>query len=579
MRLTSFSITLLVIAILGCNTEPTPEMIEELASEGEKSLPKLYKIAARADLKPLFPTDWEFDPTVAAMSAIADMGPAGTPFLLDLLPLKGEKRQLFVFRIFLENLQDAHNPTKRLAGDDRALLALIYSAIVDTVGRVDKVILLDNYLVLHKKAKLRNDLDLSLIDMSLWCLENRGKLPEYILPKQWPKAIVLRTLVNQVENDPDYAANYSDLLDKTLKEVGVSREKVEQEQEKPTQAAVPLEEPSQALPARKGLPEELKVEINKQLEAMASDNYKEREEATSNLYRLLKESAGMQEAMIAYLEKRTRMIVDLEVQTRIERLLVRCLYPWKYFRPIRTIVLKSGDSELPPGIRHFTSAVSDFSFSSDGKLLAVALSREKTVKIFNVHTGECLKTLEGHRTFTPTVAFSPDDKLLASGSDDSTVKIWDPHTGKCLRTLKGHRTHVTDVAFSPDGRILVSASEDKTIRVWDTRNWKCLHVLKGHRGYVCSISFSPDSKLLASGGYATTDSCTQNRIDIQTAMNRAYDDSAIRGHGRYPSTIDSLVILGYLDTMPACPSNGKYLVNEGKVFCSVHGLLINPAKE
>src|SRR2546421_642469 len=65
------------------------------------------------------------------------------------------------------------------------------------------------------------------------------------------------------------------------------------------------------------------------------------------------------------------------------------------------------------------------------------------------------------------IAFSRDDKLLASGSTDKTVKLWDAETGKELRSLAGHSARVMSVAFSPDGKRLASAGHDGTVRIWD----------------------------------------------------------------------------------------------------------------
>jgi parallel beta-helix repeat protein len=76
-------------------------------------------------------------------------------------------------------------------------------------------------------------------------------------------------------------------------------------------------------------------------------------------------------------------------------------------------------------------------------------------------------TLTGHTSYVNSVAFSPDGRLLASGSLDDTIKLWEVASGREVRTLSGHTSWVNSVAFSPDGRLLASGSDDRTIRLWD----------------------------------------------------------------------------------------------------------------
>jgi len=108
----------------------------------------------------------------------------------------------------------------------------------------------------------------------------------------------------------------------------------------------------------------------------------------------------------------------------------------------------------------------------------------------------------GHSAAVLSVALSPDDKILASGSSDATVKLWDVVSGKELRTLTGHSSGVVSVTFSADGKALASGSQDRTIKLWDVASGQELKTLKGDSGFPSSVAFSPDGKTLASGSNA-----------------------------------------------------------------------------
>jgi WD40 repeat protein len=110
--------------------------------------------------------------------------------------------------------------------------------------------------------------------------------------------------------------------------------------------------------------------------------------------------------------------------------------------------------------------------------------------------------LQGHTNWIWSIAFSSDSQILASGSDDKTVKLWDVHTGRCLNTLKEEGYRVRSLAFSPDGKILATGSDDQSVSLWSVPEGKRLKSLQGYTQRVWSVAFSPDGQTLVSGRHA-----------------------------------------------------------------------------
>ena len=111
---------------------------------------------------------------------------------------------------------------------------------------------------------------------------------------------------------------------------------------------------------------------------------------------------------------------------------------------------------LPTGAKRRLGkgTIKEFQFSPDGTRLAVTTSIG--IWLYDIQTGKEIDLSAAHTDSIKSVSFSPDSKMLVSGSVDGSVRFWDIETGNLLKTLTGHTDSVLSVSFSPDGEVLVS---------------------------------------------------------------------------------------------------------------------------
>ncbi|MSP13656.1 MAG: hypothetical protein EXR62_11960 [Chloroflexi bacterium] len=167
-------------------------------------------------------------------------------------------------------------------------------------------------------------------------------------------------------------------------------------------------------------------------------------------------------------------------------------------------------------LTHHKDIVESVAFSPDGKILASGscgqvvangFCQQGEISLWDVATRQPLGSpLTGHKAGVFNVAFSPDGKTLASGGWDGTIILWDVATRQPLGSpLTHHKDIVESVAFSPDGKTLASGNGHGTIILWDVATRQPLgSPLTGHKGGVFSVAFSPDGKTLASGSLDQT---------------------------------------------------------------------------
>ncbi len=119
--------------------------------------------------------------------------------------------------------------------------------------------------------------------------------------------------------------------------------------------------------------------------------------------------------------------------------------------------------------------VNNISLSNDGRF-AVSASSDQTLKVWDVITGQELRTLLGHRYSVNNVALSTDGVLAVSFSEDKTFIIWDVMTGRNLRTIKARGGMVQGVLLNADGRLAISGdANNATLKVWDVTTGKMLY--------------------------------------------------------------------------------------------------------
>lgn len=124
------------------------------------------------------------------------------------------------------------------------------------------------------------------------------------------------------------------------------------------------------------------------------------------------------------------------------------------------------------------------------------------VRVWDVVTGACVVTLNGHKGAITALCFDAEGGLLASGSHDTDVIVWDLAAETGLFRLRGHKGNITGLCFLRNRHALVSSSKDMLVKVWDLDTQHCIQTVVGHRSEVWSIAVDHDETRLITGSAA-----------------------------------------------------------------------------
>jgi len=137
-------------------------------------------------------------------------------------------------------------------------------------------------------------------------------------------------------------------------------------------------------------------------------------------------------------------------------------------------------------------------FINDDKYIASA-NHTNTIKIWDVNSGNLVRTLAAHTDWVYGMVQDPEGKLLYSASLDGTIKVWDTSTWKIIKSVQAHNEGISSISISSNGKYLATTSLDKTIKLWKTYDLKEILQLSGHQSSVLTAVFSSDLKYLATG--------------------------------------------------------------------------------
>lgn len=192
-------------------------------------------------------------------------------------------------------------------------------------------------------------------------------------------------------------------------------------------------------------------------------------------------------------------------------------------------------------------------------ILTLLLSVDLRAQADEISEVDDPSTLYAHEGGVPSLVFSPDGKVLASGGHDHVIRLWNPLTGELVNTLQIELDpmfepdldfrSIMGIAFSPNGRYLAAGLRDRTVRLFDMTNKMQIAMLRGHTGGIRSVAFSPDGKVLASAGHDST----VRLWDVKTFKEIKVFN----------------VLSGTVGWFVAFSLNGKYIVSNGGADAAV----------
>ncbi|XP_048256716.1 transducin beta-like protein 3 isoform X1 [Haliotis rufescens] len=154
-------------------------------------------------------------------------------------------------------------------------------------------------------------------------------------------------------------------------------------------------------------------------------------------------------------------------------------------------------------------AVSSVAFSRKSPSFIVSGGRDSTLKLWPIEDAfssdgltelTCRATERGHEKDINCITVAPNDKFIATGSQDKTAKLWKGSNLSLAGVFRGHSRGVWCVQFSPVDQCLATSSTDGSVRIWSLSDLSCLKTFEGHDASVLKVVFVSRGMQLLSVG-------------------------------------------------------------------------------
>lgn len=143
--------------------------------------------------------------------------------------------------------------------------------------------------------------------------------------------------------------------------------------------------------------------------------------------------------------------------------------------------------------------VNCITISPNDKMIATT-SQDKTAKLWSSSNLSLLGVLRGHRRGIWCARFSPTDQVLMTTSGDCTIKLWSLADMSCLKSLEGHDSSVMRAEFMSQGMQILSAGSDGLIKLWNIKSSECVTTMEKHDGRIWTMAIAADETHFVSGG-------------------------------------------------------------------------------